>query len=104
MRRLVFVVALAGCTHAAATGPAWPTSSAAEGGESLAPREQATTVAAVTPKDDAADEAAAPAPTTPAADPAPSESDESEAAATEPSDAEEPVTTEEIVIEVGPDD
>lgn len=41
MGRLVLVLALVGCTHAASTSPAWPKSAARDkdGGESLAPHE-----------------------------------------------------------------
>lgn len=105
MRRLLFVLALAGCGHSRASGPAWPAPSttAEDGGESLDPRPSASYAAAVEKSEEpepakeepAADEATAP------------EADSSEAPdaseAAEP-DSDEPVTTEEITIEIDDDE
>lgn len=103
MRRLLFVVALTGCVHSSSSGPQWPKERAGrEGGESLAPREAATSVAVAADKDDdddkPAEKPAAAAPEKPA--PA-TEGGASAAPATAPT--EDVITTEEIVIEVGDD-
>jgi hypothetical protein len=106
MRRLLFVVALAGCTHAATTGPQWPKAQASDhdGGESIAPREGAKSVAAAPDKDDDNDET----PTSeaaPAAAAGPAATTEGGApAAAAPAATDDVIQTEEIVIEVGPDD
>jgi len=103
MRLGLLVFALAACSSPASAGPAWPKSRVrdVDGGESLAPRAAARTVAAVSDDDDddkpavppvgeprAADKPAAArdggTPVTPAASPA----------------TDEPITTEEIVIEI----
>jgi hypothetical protein len=104
MRLGLLVFALAACSSPASAGPAWPKSTArdVDGGESLAPRAAARTVAANVADDDDDDKPAVPAagepravdkpaaardggtPVTPAASPA----------------TDEPITTEEIVIEI----
>jgi hypothetical protein len=95
MRCWLFVIAFAACSHGS-NGPAWPksTASASDGGESLAPRPSAHELAAP----DADNEVAvAPTPTAPAK-PAPAASTEVAPATTTPT--EEPITTEEITIEI----
>lgn len=107
MRRVLFcvTVALAACTHSGSSGPAWPKDrTRADGGESIAPRETSKAVAIVEQEADADDDAK------PADKPAdkPAEKPAAAAEAGTPvapaAAAEEPITTEEIVIEVGPDD
>ena len=105
MRRLLFVVAIAGCSHAGASGPQWPKSAASEhdGGESIAPRDGAKSVAAA--KDDSDDDAAPVAEAAPAAGAAPAAVTEGGApAAAAPATSDDVIQTEEIVIEIGPDD
>ena len=106
MRRLLFVVALAGCTHAGSSGPQWPKATASEhdGGESIAPREGAKSVAAAA-KDDGDDDAAPASEAAPAAAAAPAATTEGGApAAAAPAAGDDVIQTEEIVIEIGPDD
>jgi hypothetical protein len=107
MRRGLLVIALLGCSHAAPTGPAWPKPHAAEsdGGESLAPREAARASAAAVEDDRAADRAAdKPAATPPAATPSaatpPAGATADKPAAGSVTVTEEPLTAEELVIEV----
>jgi hypothetical protein len=107
MRRLLFVVALAGCTHAGIGGPQWPKTTASEhdGGESIAPREGAKSIAAASGKDDADDDAAPAAEAAPAATTAATPVTEGGApSAAAPATSEDVIQTEEIVIEIGPDD
>lgn len=106
MRRILVVLALSACTHSAATAPAWPKAHASDddGGESLAPRDPAKSVVVAA---EASDDGAKPAaPAAPAEKPAAAPATEAGAPASAPAAAasEEPITTEEIVIEVGPDD
>jgi len=104
MRRILLVLAVTACTHSAATGPAWPKAHASDddGGESLAPRDPAKSiaVAAEAPDDDNPAPAAAPA-ATPA--PAPVTEGAAPAAAPAAAQPEDVLTTEEIVIDVGDD-
>lgn len=106
MRRLLLVLAVSACTHAAASGPAWPKAHASDedGGESLAPRDPAKSIVVAAEASDDDDKPAAPA--APAAPPAPAPVTQAAAAASAPAAAqpEDVITTEEIVIEVGPDD
>jgi len=107
MCRLLFVVALAGCTHAGIGGPQWPKTTASEhdGGQSIAPREGAKSVAVASEKDDADDDAAPAAEAAPAAAPAPAPVAVGGApSAAAPATSEDVIQTEEIVIEIGPDD
>lgn len=104
MRGLVLIVALAagGCMHATSSSPAWPKDrTEGEGGESLAPREGATSIAEVVEKDDDTKPAEAAA-EKPAEKPAPVTEGGAPAAA--PAAPEDVLQTEEIVIEVGGDD
>jgi hypothetical protein len=106
MRRGLVLIMLAACSSAAPAGPAWPTLSprAADGGESLAPREGARAIATTIEDDKPAASAAADSPAVSAATPG---DDDDPAAVTDPDaldpDAtpEELMMTEEIVIEVG---
>jgi hypothetical protein len=104
MRRILLVLTVAACTHSAASGPAWPKPHVTDddGGESIAPRDPATSVAVATQEsgdDDkpapasapASDDAAAPAADAPASTPAAADSDDV-------------IEGDEIVIDVGPDD
>jgi hypothetical protein len=105
MRGLVLIVALAagGCMHATSSSPSWPKDRTdGEGGESLAPREGAKSVAEVVEKDDDEKPAEAPA-EKPAEKPAPVTEGGAPAAAA-PAAPEDVIQTEEIVIEVGGDD
>ena len=101
MRRWLLVVALAGCGHSKASGPAWPEASktAEDGGESIAPQPTATYAAvaekATEPEEDKADDK-------PAATPAATTSDDKPATmpAATTTAPEEVITTEEIIIEI----
>ncbi len=95
MRCWLLVFALAACSHAS-TGPAWPksTTAVADGGESLAPRPSAHELASLESDDEVV---VAPAPTAPTKV-APVATTEAAPAATPPT--EEPITTEEITIEI----
>ena len=106
MRRWLFVLTLAACSHTGASGPAWPKDrERADGGESIAPREAAKSVAVAMEKDDDADDKPADKPDDKPADkPAAPASEPSAPATNAAAPSDEPVTTEEIVIEVGPDD
>lgn len=107
MRCLLLALTLAACSHTGSSGPAWPKErERADGGESIAPREQATAVAAVDPDaddDDDAKPADKPA-DKPAEKPAPAAPEAGAPATSAAAPSEDPVTTDEIVIEVGPDD
>jgi hypothetical protein len=110
MRRGLLVIALLGCSHAAPTGPAWPKPQAAEsdGGESLAPREAARAISAAVEEDRAADRAADRATEKPAETPA-TATPAAGATADKPAAGsvtvtEEPITAEDIVIEVDDSD
>jgi hypothetical protein len=104
----VCVLAISACSHSGSSGPAWPKDRARDddGGESLAPRKSSTAVALAADTDGDSDNAAADSADKPA-DKAATAATETGAPATNaaaPAPAEDPVTTEEIVIEVGPDD
>ncbi len=107
MRRWLFVLTLAACTHSGSSGPAWPKDrTRADGGESIAPRETATAVAAVekdADDDDDAKPAEKPA-DKPAEKAAPAAAEGGAPATSAAAPSEDPMTTEEIVIEIGPDD
>lgn len=105
MRRWLFVLALAACSHTGSSGPAWPKDrDRADGGESIAPRETSKAVA-VALEQDSDDDDAKPAdkPAEKPADKPAASTDATPAASGTPS-SEEPIQTEEIVIEIGPDD
>jgi hypothetical protein len=95
MRCWLLVIALAACSRTS-TGPAWPksTASAADGGESLAPRPSAHELAASQADDEVA---VAPTPVAPTKA-APTVSSEPTPTPTTPT--EETITTEEITIEI----
>ena len=106
MRRILLVLAVTACTHSAATGPAWPKQHVSDndGGESLAPRDPAKSVAVATDDSDDDDK---PAPAeAPAEKPAAAAATEAGTPAAAPATAqpEDVIQTEEIVIDVGPDD
>ena len=108
MQALLLVLALGGsmlggCIPAPSSSPAWPKErTGGEGGESLAPREAAKSieVALETDTDDKPVEADADVP----ADKPAAATEASAPAAATPASSDEPMTTEEIVIEVGGDD
>lgn len=104
MRLGLLVFALAACSSPASAGPAWPKSTArdVDGGESLAPRAAARTVATANAEDDDDDDKpAAPAADKPAADKPAAVRDGGTPVTPAASPAtDEPITTEEIVIEI----
>ena len=97
--RLVALLLLGACSHAA-SGPAWPRphATSADGGESLAPHTASAVAAAATGEDEQAVPdltlPATPAAATPAATPA----------AKPTASPDEPVTTEDMVIEINGED
>ncbi|HEY0986050.1 MAG TPA: hypothetical protein VGD80_03325 [Kofleriaceae bacterium] len=99
MRLGLLVIAVLGCSHPQPTGPAWPKLHAREtdGGESLAPRAAARAIAAAVEDDHAADRAAGDKPAAPAtATPAVPE----KPAGGTVTVTEEPLSPEDLVIEV----
>jgi hypothetical protein len=106
MRCGLVVIALLGCSHAAPTGPAWPRPRAAEtdGGESLAPREAARAISAAVEDERPERAGEKPAETPQAAASAGATADKSDKpdkpAAGTVTVTEEPITAEDIVIEV----
>jgi len=106
MRRILLVLAVAACTHSAANGPAWPKQHVTEddGGESLAPRDPAKSIAVAT--EEAGDDAKPTAAAAPAGEAAAAPAAEGAAPASAPAAAQsdDVITTDEIVIDVGPDD
>jgi hypothetical protein len=101
LRLASLVIALAACSSAAPTGPAWPKPTAhdSDGGEALAPRAAAKAISAIAEEDKPADRAAADKPA--AAAPASSPTDKPAAATPATvTPAEDPTTTEDIVIEI----
>ncbi|MEO7731594.1 MAG: hypothetical protein ABIY55_11520 [Kofleriaceae bacterium] len=96
MRLGLLVFTLAACSSSASAKPAWPKARLREvdGGESLAPRAAARAIAAVVEEDKPA---VTPTPTPAAAAPV---SVEKPAAVTAPAASDEPITTEEIIIEI----
>jgi hypothetical protein len=105
MSLVVFLIA--GCGAHRDAGPAWPKQHAVEkdGGESLAPRTSASVVTADSASDDKPTETPAPTvkptTTTPAA--ATGGTTTTTPAAVTPAGIEDPMTTEEIVIEIDGD-
>jgi hypothetical protein len=103
--RVLFAIALAGwaaCSARAPAGPSWPRPRAGEvdGGESLAPRAAARAVAAVAEEDRPADRGVADKPAAPAPAPVTAPAGGDRATAAPPAAPDDPLTTEEIVIEV----
>jgi hypothetical protein len=102
MRRLVLVVAIAACGPARSKGPAWPAPSttAEDGGESIAPRPSATYAAAVERSADVAEEK--PAETSAASSAAPAADDKPATTPTmsQPTSSEDVFQAEEIIIEI----
>ncbi len=100
MRLALLVIALSACVPHGGGDPAWPKQHTAEadGGESLAPHEGAKTIAAAVEEDDKpADKPAAAVDKPAAATPAAAEKPAEKPATEKP---EDPMTTEEIIIEV----
>jgi hypothetical protein len=108
MRLGLVVIALAACSCAALAsasgrGPAWPKPRVSEvdGGESLAPRAAARAIAAIAEDDRPADKAAVDKPVpAPAAGSAGSAVDKPAAGLSALPASDDPITTEEIVIEI----
>jgi hypothetical protein len=102
MRCGLLVIALLGCSRPAPTGPAWPKPHATEtdGGESLAPRETARAIAAAVEDKRGADRAAEKPAETPATATPPAGAPADKPAAGSVTVTEEPITAEDIVIEV----
>ncbi|HSS02098.1 MAG TPA: hypothetical protein VLM79_33795 [Kofleriaceae bacterium] len=102
MRGGLLLIALLGCSHPASTGPAWPKTHAQDndGGESLAPRAAARAIASAVEDDRPADRAAGEkAAATPAAA-TPATAADKPAGMPSITVTEEPLTAEEMVIEV----
>jgi hypothetical protein len=101
MRLGSLLIVLAACSSPAAAGPAWPKSTPHEtdGGESLAPRAAARPVAARDPGDKPPDRATTDKPVATPGNPA-APADHPAAASPVASPSDEPVTTEDIVIEI----
>jgi hypothetical protein len=103
MRSGLLVILLAACSSSATAAPAWPKPHAAEadGGESIAPRAVARTVAAAGDADDDATEASGERPAASPSSPAGAGTAERPAAAAPAAAApDEPINGEEIVIEI----
>jgi len=103
MRGGLLLIALLGCSHPASTGPAWPKTHAqdSDGGESLAPRAAARAIAAAVEDDRPADRAAGEkAAATPAVVVTPAAAGDKPAGTPSVTVTEEPLTAEEMVIEV----
>jgi hypothetical protein len=105
MRRLLFVVILAACSHAKPSGPAWPEMAKTEpeddGGESIAPHES---IAAVIEKSDEPEEKKAePEADKPAETPDATDDKAAPANVPPPPSTDDPVNTEEIIIEIDDD-
>jgi hypothetical protein len=103
MRRLLFVVAIAGCApHAAPSGLAWPkpSTTASDGGESIAPRESRPVAAAIEKSDEDVKPAATPVAEKPAIAAPAKEGGGAPAIAAPAGAVEEVITTDDIVIEI----
>jgi hypothetical protein len=105
MRRLLFVVTLAACSHAKPSGPAWPEMAKTEpeddGGESIAPHES---VAAVIEKSDKPDEKKPESKADePAATPTPTDDKATPTDAPPAPSTDDVINTEEIIIEIDDD-
>ncbi len=98
--RLWLVIALSACVPQSSSGPAWPKQheSETDGGESLAPRESAKSIATAIEEDAKPVEKPAAPEAKPAAAAAPAAEKPAEKPAVEKS--EDPLQTEEIIIEV----
>jgi len=104
MRSLLFiaVLGLAACGARGASGPAWPKTAASDtdGGESLAPRQPAALAVAAAAADDEDVTVDVPPTTTTPATPAATTPAATPSAAAPP---EDPITIDEIVIEIDDD-
>ena len=100
MRRLLFVVMLAACSHAKATGPAWPepSTTADDGGESLEPHEASPVTAAIEKADEPEEKPAE----EPAKDAPADATDDKPAAVTAPTQPanDDVIMSDEIIIEI----
>jgi hypothetical protein len=101
MRRFFVVVALAACAPRTAPGPAWPKGNAVadDGGESLAPRVSHPATTSIERAEDEVKPAATPV-ATPVIAPSVQLSGATAPAAPAAAPPEEPITAEDIVIEV----
>ena len=101
MRRILVVVALAGCAGRAATGPAWPRASARadDGGESLAPHQTHEVATSIEKAEDETKPSATPV-IAPVIAPSAQVGGTVAPVATPAASSDEPITTEDIVIEV----
>ncbi len=99
MRSGFLMIALAACSPAGSGGPAWPRARPHEvdGGESLAPRAAARTIAAVAVDDD---RTGADKPAMVSAGSAAGVSERTTATAPAAATPDEPITAEDIVIEI----
>ncbi|HEV7557913.1 MAG TPA: hypothetical protein VGO00_20745 [Kofleriaceae bacterium] len=103
--RVLLLFVLLGCARSHA--PAWPKASttAKDGGESLAPREaRAVTAVEASPDETPSTASAEAVPSKPAASPGTPITPVAVPAVAAPSGAEDPLTTEEIVIEIDGND
>jgi hypothetical protein len=102
MRGGLLLIALLGCSQPTATGPAWPKSHApdADGGESLAPRAAAKAIASAADDDRPADRASGDKATAAPAAAAPAAAADKPAGTPSVTVSEEPLTAEEMVIEI----
>ena len=102
MRVLLLVVALAACGPAKARGPAWPAPSttAEDGGESVAPRPSATYAAAIERSADNEDKPAAETASAAAADKPAEDKPATTPAISQPTTIEDVFMSEDIIIEI----
>jgi hypothetical protein len=104
MRGGLLAIALFACSHPRPTGPVWPKTHVhdSDGGESLAPRAAARAIAAVVDDDRPTDRAAGEKPAVPAAagTATPGASTDKPALTPSVTVTEEPLTAEEMVIEI----
>jgi hypothetical protein len=104
MRGGLLVIALLACSHPGPTGPTWPKTHTrdADGGESLAPRAAARAITAAVEDDRPADRAAGEkaAVAAPAGTVTPGATAEKPATTPSVTVTEEPLTAEEMVIEI----
>jgi hypothetical protein len=104
MRGGLLVIGLLACSHPGPSGPAWPTTHAreADGGESLVPRAAARAIAAAAEDDRPADRAAGEKAVAevPVGTATPGVTADKPATTPSVTVTEEPLTTEEMVIEI----
>jgi hypothetical protein len=102
VHKLLLLVALVGCGHAKATGPSWPepSTTADDGGESIAPHPSAAYAAAVESSNDAADAKPAAEATTASTTPAANDDTPVATPAVSQPIVEDVFMSEEIIIEI----